>query len=102
LLLVCAVVGLPGVGVPVTGVDWATVGVGVSVGVTVAAAGVTVGVGVLVGSGVVVRSLGRTDSTAAGPGVTDGRVAGLAASGNGISGVSRLGPPSRLLAISNR
>jgi hypothetical protein len=102
LLLVCAVVGLPGgvVGDPVVG------GVGV-VGATVTgtALGVVDGVtGVLVGRvvgslsrGVVVVSLGRTDCTASGAGVTCGRGAGLAASGSGTSGVSRLGPPSRLL-----
>jgi hypothetical protein len=97
LLLVCAVVGLPGVvvGDPVVGVVGATV-TGTTVGV---ALGVLVGleVGVPVDLGDVVVSRGRTDCTASGAGVTTGRGAGLAASGSGTSGVSRLGPPSRLL-----
>lgn len=99
LLVVCAVVGLPGVvvGDPVVGVA-ATV-VGTTVGVALVVAGVLVGaeLGVLVESGDVVVSLGRTDCTASGAGVTTGRGAGLPASGSGTNGVSRLGPPSRLL-----
>jgi hypothetical protein len=97
LLVVCAVVGLPGVvvGDPIVGVVGTTVGV--APGVVVA--GVLAGpeLGVLLGSGDVVVSLGRTDCTASGAGVTTGRGAGLAASGSGTNGVSRLGPPSRLL-----
>jgi hypothetical protein len=96
LFVVCAVVGLPGV--VVVG---AIVGVGTTVGVVdgTVVAGVLAGVspGVLVGVGAV--SLGRMDSTAAGPGLTAGRLAGWATSGPGISGVSSRGPPSRLLAI---
>jgi hypothetical protein len=104
LLLVVAVVGLPGVvvGDPVVGVVGATVvggTVGTTVGVTLGVVGVLVGseFGVLVDSGDAVVSLGRTDCTASGAGVMTGRGAGLAASGSGTSGVSRLGPPSRLL-----
>jgi hypothetical protein len=79
LLLVCAgvgvVVGLPGgtVGDPVTGVVGTALGVGTTVGV---AAGTVVACEVaVVGSsrGVGVVSLGRNDSTAAGPGVVNGR-----------------------------
>jgi hypothetical protein len=94
LLLVCAVVDLPG---GVVGVVGATVG-GAALGVVEGVTGVLVGR--VVGSlsrGVVVVSLGRTDCTASGAGVTTGRGAGLAASGSGTSGVSRLGPPRRLL-----
>lgn len=98
LLLVCAVVGLPGVmvGDPAVGVG-ATV-TGTALGVVDGVTGVLVGgvVGPL-SPGDVVVSLGLTDCTASGAGVTCGRGAGLAASGNGTSGVSRLGPPSRLL-----
>ncbi|TCO16552.1 hypothetical protein EV652_12045 [Kribbella steppae] len=103
LLLACAVVGLPGgvVGDPVTGVVGAIVGVGTTVGVLLGT-GVLLEAGVLVGSvapsGVTAGSFGRSDCTAADPGVTSGfSTAGLPASGNGTSGVSRLGPPSRLL-----
>ncbi|GAB2678286.1 hypothetical protein [Kribbella swartbergensis] len=108
--VVGGVVGLPGgaVGEPVTGVVGAMVGVGTTVGVPVGRGvlletGVLPELGVLVGSvsrsGVAATSLGRTDCTAAGPGETSGFPgAGLTASGNGTSGVSRLGPPSRLLA----
>lgn len=102
LLLVFAVVGLPGVvvGDPVLGVVGATVvgtTVGVALGVVVADVLVGPELGVLVDSRDVVVSRGRTDCTASGTGVTTGRGAGLAASGSGTNGVSRLGPPSRLL-----
>lgn len=107
LLLVCAVVGLPGgvVGDPVVRVVGATVGeLGATVGVAVGVFGVLVGVllGVLVDSPLLGAGDGRTDRPASGAGVTTGLGAGLAASGNGTNGVSRLGPPSRLLTISTR
>lgn len=81
----------------VTRVDGVIVGVGTTVGVLLGS-GVLPGVGVPALPGVTVASLGRTDSAAAGAGVTTGLLgAGLAASGRGTSGVSRLGPPSTLL-----
>lgn len=84
-------------GEPVTRVDGAIVGVGTTVGVLLGC-GVLLGVGVLTRCGVAAATLGRTDCTAAGPGVTTGLLgAGFAASGSGTSGVSRLGPPSTLL-----
>ncbi len=99
LLLACVVVGLPGVvvGDPVVAATVVGTTVGVALGVVVAGVLVGAELGVLVDSGDVVVSLGRTDCTASGAGVTTGRGVGLAASGSGTNGVSRLGPPSRLL-----